>query len=66
MFTQDEFHCKCLIKRIPIALPIILGITLAITDEDSGVSNEENLESTKSYAVLHQLRAHPGRLGNAG
>ena len=49
-----------------IALPMILGITLENSDEDSGDSNEENLESAKSYADSHQLRVHPGRLGNPG
>jgi len=51
---------------MPIALPVVLGITPEISDENSGVSNEENLESTKSYADSHQLRVQPGRLGNAG
>lgn len=50
---------------MPIALPI-LGITLEISDKDPGVSNEENLESSKNYADSHQLRVHLGRLGNAG
>lgn len=60
MFTLIKISLQMLVKWMPIALPIILGITLEITDEDYEGSNEENLESTKSYPDSHQLRMHPG------
>lgn len=44
---------------MPIALSIILGITPAISDEDSGVSNEENLESTKRWYKFTSAESAP-------
>lgn len=65
VYTRINFTTSACKKRMPIALPI-LRITLEISDKDPGVSNEEDLESSKNYADSHQLRVHLGRLGNAG